>query len=99
MNLLQTARGTIVELSQLLDNRIITGRLLVEQALAAIKDPQGEGSRTFLSVHESEALATADQVDAQRRDGAKLHALGVFRFRSRIYSTRLASLRWAGREC
>src|SRR5215510_14521601 len=75
MNLLQTARGTIVELSQLLDNRIITSRLLAEQALAAIKDPQGEGSRTFLSVHESEALATADQVDAQRRDGAKLHAL------------------------
>ena len=75
MNLLQTARGTIVELSQLLDNRIITSRLLAEQALAAIKDPQGEGSRTFLSVHESEALASADQVDAQRRDGAKLHAL------------------------
>jgi len=75
MNLLQTARGTIVELSQLLDNRIITSRLLVEQALAAIKDPQGEGSRTFVSVHESEALATADRLDAQRRDGANLHVL------------------------
>jgi aspartyl-tRNA(Asn)/glutamyl-tRNA(Gln) amidotransferase subunit A len=67
--------GTIVELSQLLANGKITSRQLVEQALAAIKDPQGEGPRTFLSVHESEALAAADQVDAQRHDGANLHAL------------------------
>jgi aspartyl-tRNA(Asn)/glutamyl-tRNA(Gln) amidotransferase subunit A len=66
---------TMVELSQLLASQKITSRQLVEQALAAIKDPQGEGSRTFLSVHESEALAAADQVDAQRRAGAKLPAL------------------------
>ena len=71
----ELATLTIVELSQLLANRKITSRQLVEQALVAIKDPQGEGSRTFLSVHESEALAAADQVDAQRRDGAKLPAL------------------------
>jgi len=67
--------GTIVEFSQLLANRKITSRQLVEQALAAIKDPRGEGSRTFLSLYENEALAAADQVDAQRRDGANLHAL------------------------
>jgi len=67
--------GTIVELSQLLANGKITSGQLVEQALAAIKDPQGEGPRTFLSVHESQALAAADQVDAQRHDGANLHAL------------------------
>jgi aspartyl-tRNA(Asn)/glutamyl-tRNA(Gln) amidotransferase subunit A len=66
---------TIVELSQLLASQKITSRQLVEQALKAIKDPQGEGSRTFLSVHESEALAAADQVDAQRRAGEKLPAL------------------------
>src|SRR6516162_11412992 len=80
MSLLRPVQGgytweTIVELSQLLADRKITSRQLVEQALAAIKDPQGEGTRTFLSVHESEALATADQVDAQRRHGANLHAL------------------------
>src|SRR5262249_43751102 len=75
--LAQSGRGhelgtmTIVELSQLLASQKITSRQLVEQALAAIKDPQGEGSRTFLSVHESESLAAADQVDAQRRGGAK----------------------------
>jgi aspartyl-tRNA(Asn)/glutamyl-tRNA(Gln) amidotransferase subunit A len=66
---------TIVGLSQLLASGKITSRRLVEQALAAIKDPQGEGSRTFLSVHESEALAAADRVDAQRRGGAKLPTL------------------------
>ena len=67
--------GTISELSQLLARRKITSRQLVEQAIAAIKHPQGEGSRTFLSVHEGEALAAADQVDEQRRNGANLHAL------------------------
>jgi aspartyl-tRNA(Asn)/glutamyl-tRNA(Gln) amidotransferase subunit A len=66
---------TIVELSRLLSDRKLTSRQLVEQSLAAIKDPQGEGARTFLLVHESEALAAADRVDAQRRSGAKLHAL------------------------
>jgi aspartyl-tRNA(Asn)/glutamyl-tRNA(Gln) amidotransferase subunit A len=71
----ELATMTIVELSQLLASGKITSRQLIEQALAAIKDPQGEGSRTFLSVHESEALAAADKVDAQRRAGAKLPAL------------------------
>jgi Asp-tRNAAsn/Glu-tRNAGln amidotransferase A subunit and related amidases len=66
---------TIVELSRLLASRKIASRQLVEQSLAAIKDPQGEGARTFLSVHEKEALAAADRVDAQRRGGAKLPAL------------------------
>src|SRR5215831_1921512 len=79
--LAQSGRGhelatmTIVELSQLLASQKITSRQLAEQALKAIKDPQGEGLRTFLSVHESEALAAADQVDAQRRYDARLPAL------------------------
>ena len=66
---------TIVELTQLLASRRITSRQLVEQSLAAIRNPEGEGARTFLLVHESDALAAADRVDAQRRGGAKLHAL------------------------
>src|SRR5258708_39560443 len=66
---------TIVELSRLLASQKITSRQLVEQSLAAIKDPQGEGPRTFLVVHDSEALAAADSVDAQRRGGSKLPAL------------------------
>jgi aspartyl-tRNA(Asn)/glutamyl-tRNA(Gln) amidotransferase subunit A len=71
----ELATMTIVELSELLASGKITSRELVRQAVAAIKDPQGEGPRTFLSVHDSEALAAADQVDSQRRDGAKLPAL------------------------
>ena len=71
----ELATLTIVELSELLASGKITSRELVRQALAAIKDPQGEGSRTFLSVHESEALAAADRVDSRRRDGAKLPTL------------------------
>jgi aspartyl-tRNA(Asn)/glutamyl-tRNA(Gln) amidotransferase subunit A len=66
---------TIVELSRLLASQKITSRQLVEQSLAAIKDPQGEGVRTFLLVHDREALAAADRVDAGRRMGAKLPAL------------------------
>jgi len=71
----ELATMTIVELSQLLASQKITSRQLVEQGLAAIKNPQGEGSRTFLSVHENEALAAADHMDTQRRGGAKLPAL------------------------
>jgi len=71
----ELATLSIDDLSHHLANLKITSRQLVEQALAAIKNPQGEGSRTFLRVHESEALAAADQVDARRRGGAKLHAL------------------------
>ncbi len=66
---------TIVGLSRSLADRKITSRRLVEQSLAAIKDPLGEGARTFLLVHESAALAAADRVDAQRRAGATLPPL------------------------
>src|SRR5271169_5427894 len=95
----ELATMSIVELSHLLASRKITSRQLVEQALAAIKDPQGEGSRTFLSVHESEALAAADRVDARRRGGAMLPRSPGSRFRSRICSTKPASPHLAGRKC
>lgn len=71
----ELAKMTIVELSNLLAGRKITSRQLVEQSLAAIENPDGEGARTFLVVHRSEALAAADRVDSLRRDGAKLPAL------------------------
>ena len=71
----ELATMTIAELDLLLESGKITSRQLVEQSLAAIKDPAGEGGRTFLLVHEREALAAADRVDAQRRSGAKLPPL------------------------
>lgn len=71
----ELATMTIVELSRLLASQKITSRQLVEQSLAAIKDPAGEGARTFLLVHEQQALAAADAVDRQRRSGAWLPTL------------------------
>jgi len=66
---------TIAALSRLLASRKITSRQLVEQSLAAINDPQGEGSRAFLLVHGKAARAAADRVDAQRQAGVQLPAL------------------------
>jgi aspartyl-tRNA(Asn)/glutamyl-tRNA(Gln) amidotransferase subunit A len=71
----ELATMTITGLSRFLAEQKITSRQLVEQALAAIKDPSGEGARTFILVHENEALAEADRVDAARRSGATLPAL------------------------
>jgi aspartyl-tRNA(Asn)/glutamyl-tRNA(Gln) amidotransferase subunit A len=71
----ELATMSIVELSRLLASRQITSRQLVEQSLAAIHDPPGEGARTFLLVHQRDALAAADRVDAERRGGAKLRPL------------------------
>lgn len=52
-----------------------TSRQLLEQALTAIRDPTGEGARAFILVHDTEALAAADRLDAQRRSGMKLPPL------------------------
>jgi len=71
----ELATVTIVELSRRLATRQITSRELVEQSLAAINDPQGEGSRVFLLVHERAAREAADRTDAQRRAGAQLPVL------------------------
>lgn len=49
-----------------------TSRSLVDDCLAAIDDPAGEGSRAFLLVDADAARATADGVDAIRRAGATL---------------------------
>ena len=68
-------RTSLVALARSLADRQISSRQLLEHSLAAIRDPAGEGARTFLVVHESEALAAADRVDAQRRAGAKLPVL------------------------
>jgi aspartyl-tRNA(Asn)/glutamyl-tRNA(Gln) amidotransferase subunit A len=71
----ELATMSIVELLRLLASKKFTSRQLVEQSLAAIKDQHGEGARTFLMVHDTEALAAADAIDSQRRRGAKLPVL------------------------
>jgi aspartyl-tRNA(Asn)/glutamyl-tRNA(Gln) amidotransferase subunit A len=47
-----------------------SGRALVEECLGRIKDPSGEGDRTFLKVYAEEALAAAATFDRQRLRGA-----------------------------
>jgi aspartyl-tRNA(Asn)/glutamyl-tRNA(Gln) amidotransferase subunit A len=46
-----------------------TGRALVEESLARIADPIGEGARAFIKVHAETARAMADAMDALRRVG------------------------------
>ena len=59
----------VLELQAALWSGKITSRELTEQALARIKDPDGEGSRVFLKVHEESALSAADASDALRAQG------------------------------
>jgi aspartyl-tRNA(Asn)/glutamyl-tRNA(Gln) amidotransferase subunit A len=62
----------IVDLAQSLADGRTTSRALVEESLARIADPAGEGSRTFIKVHAEQARAAADAVDAARRVGLPL---------------------------
>ena len=66
---------SLPELAHRLSTQEITSRQLVEEALAAIKDPRGEGARVFLKVYESEALAAADKYDAGRHKGSNPRVL------------------------
>src|SRR5262245_1891118 len=66
---------TLSETIRALTGGEITSRRLVEQALAAIAAPDGEGARAFLKVHRDSALAAADRIDADRKRGAALHVL------------------------
>ncbi len=59
----------IEELAQALANGQTTSRALVEESLARIADPGGEGSRAFIKVHADAARATADAMDGLRKAG------------------------------
>jgi aspartyl-tRNA(Asn)/glutamyl-tRNA(Gln) amidotransferase subunit A len=59
----------IEDLAQSLASGNTTGRALVEEALARIADPSGEGSRAFIKVHAEQARAAADAVDTARKVG------------------------------
>jgi aspartyl-tRNA(Asn)/glutamyl-tRNA(Gln) amidotransferase subunit A len=49
-----------------------TSRTVVEECLARIQDPAGEGVRAFLKVHSESARQAADHFDELRRKGAPL---------------------------
>src|SRR6185369_14827787 len=50
-------------------------RELVEQALARIADPAGEGARAFMKVHADSARADADHADRLRKAGVRRSAV------------------------
>ncbi len=60
---------TIEQHAQALADGSTTSRALVEQCLARIADPAGEGARAFIKVHAEQARAMADAMDALRRVG------------------------------
>src|SRR4051795_11597710 len=60
---------TIEEHAQALADGRTTSRSLVEASLARIADPSGEGRRAFIKVHDAQARAMADAMDALRRAG------------------------------
>lgn len=52
-----------------------TSRALVEQALARIADPAGEGARAFMKVYAESARAEADHCDRLRKAGVRRSAV------------------------
>ncbi len=63
--MLRTVQGCAEDLA----TGAVTARALVEECLAAIANPAGEGSRAFISVSAEAARASADAHDALRRAG------------------------------
>ena len=58
---------TVAQLAADLDAGRTTSRELVEQALARIADPAGEGARAFIKVYAESARAEADFADRLRK--------------------------------
>ncbi|HXS89141.1 MAG TPA: amidase [Steroidobacteraceae bacterium] len=65
---------TLNELSRRLASGAVSARSLVDQSLARIMDPRGEGARAFISVSSESARAQADEVDRRRAAGQALPA-------------------------
>src|SRR5262249_495303 len=61
---------TLATLAADLDNGRTTSRKLVEECLARIADPAGEGRRAFIHVDKAAALAAADAMDGLRKVNA-----------------------------
>jgi aspartyl-tRNA(Asn)/glutamyl-tRNA(Gln) amidotransferase subunit A len=62
---------TVAQLTRELDEGRTSSRQLVEQALARIAAPDGEGKRAFMKVYEEAARAEADHCDRLRKAGVR----------------------------
>ena len=69
------ANPTITQLAAELAAGRTTSRKLTEAAFARIEDPRGEGKRVFIKTWKTQALATADASDLQRKAGLVLSPL------------------------
>ena len=67
-----TRKWTLDGLARELRDGKTSSRKLVEQALAKISDPAGEGARAFIKVDAEGALAAADYQDRLRRQNRQL---------------------------
>lgn len=67
-------RPTLRELADSLAQGRVTSRALVEQCLAEIDDPSGEGSRVYRHLYRERALDEADACDRARQKGYGLSA-------------------------
>lgn len=70
-----SGRTTVLQLAAALDAGKTTSRALLEEALARIADPAGEGKRSFVKLHAETARPAADAQDALRRAGYKASPL------------------------
>ncbi len=70
MGIMTAANPTLVSLADDLEAGRTTSRKLVEECLARIADPAGEGARAFIHVDKDAALAAADAMDGLRKANA-----------------------------
>ncbi len=70
-----SSRATVLQLAAALDSGKTTSRALVDEALARIADPVGEGKRSFTKVYGETARQAADAQDSLRRAGYKASPL------------------------
>src|SRR6185312_17129698 len=75
VSMVPSPRATVLQLAAALDGGKTTSRALVDEALARIADPAGEGKRSFTKIYAEEARRAADAQDALRRAGYKASAL------------------------
>lgn len=66
---------TLDALSQKLQSGLTTSEQLVTEAFDRIKDPTGEGQKTFIATYEKGALASAQAIDAMRAEGMTISPL------------------------
>ncbi len=67
--------ASLMVLRRVLDEGVMRSEEVLDRALAAARDPAGEGGRTFLRIYENTARAQAHAADADPSTGATRGAL------------------------